>query len=76
MFFYFGKVATNLFGPLGVVILLLIAALLLYRRPRLGRSILAAAILILWAFSTHIVSQALLRGLETQVPGYSLERRP
>lgn len=76
MFFYFGKVATYVFGPLGMVIILLIAALFLYRRVRLGRAILAAGILILWAFSTHIVSQSLLRGLESQVPGYSLENAP
>ena len=76
MFFYFGKVATYMFGPLGVVIILLIAALFLYRRARLGRTILAVAILILWAFSTHIVSQSLLGGLERQVPGYSLENAP
>lgn len=76
MFFYFGKVATFMFGPLGIVIILLFAALLLYRRPRLSRSLLAAGILILWALSTRVVSQSLLRGLETQVPGYSLENAP
>jgi uncharacterized SAM-binding protein YcdF (DUF218 family) len=76
MLFYFGKVATNVFGPLGMVIMLLIAALFLYRRPRLGRAILAAGIVALWALSAPIVSQSLLRGLENQVPGYSLENAP
>src|SRR5712691_5963502 len=76
MFFYFGKVATYVFGPLGAVIILLIAALFLYRRPRLGRAILATGLVILWAMSTQIVSQSLLRGLENQVPGYSLENAP
>lgn len=76
MFFYSGKVATYVFGPLGIVLILLLAALLLYRRPRLGRAVLAAAMLILWALSTQVVSQWLLRGLENQVPGYSLENAP
>lgn len=77
MFFYFGKVATYLFGPLGIVILLLIVVLVLYRRPRtIGRVLLGAAILILWALSTQVVSQSLLRGLENQVAGYSLESAP
>lgn len=76
MFFYFGKLAVLIFGPLGTVLILLLAALLLYRRPRLGRVILACGIVILWALSTDVVSQSLLRGLEYRVPGYTLENAP
>jgi uncharacterized SAM-binding protein YcdF (DUF218 family) len=76
MFFYAGKVATYVFGPLGLVVILLICALVLYRRPRLCRTILAFSIVVLWAFSAPIVSQSLLRGLENQVPGYTLENAP
>jgi uncharacterized SAM-binding protein YcdF (DUF218 family) len=76
MIFYFGKIAVLMFGPLGIVILLLLIALIFFRRPLVGRIVLAAAIVILWAFSTHAVSQWLLRGLENQVPGYTVENAP
>lgn len=77
MIFYFGKIAVLMFGPLGIVLLLLLIALLFFRRrPLAGRATLAAAIVILWAFSTHAVSQWLLRGLENQVPGYTVETAP
>lgn len=76
MFFYLGKVAIFVFGPLGIAILLLIAALIFYRRAIWSRVMLALAILILWALSTHVLSQSLLRGLESQIPGYSIENAP
>lgn len=76
MFFYFGKIAVLLFGPLGIAIILLLAALVLYRGSRWGRLILAGGILILWLFSTQLVSQAMLRGLEGQERVYSPDSAP
>jgi len=76
MIFYFGKLATRIFGPLGLVLLLMTIALWLYRGRALGRWALALGILILWPLSTPFVSQSLLRGLENQVPGYTVENAP
>src|SRR5258708_24414295 len=76
MFFYIGKLAGNLFGPLGLAIILFIAALFLFRKARLARIVAIGGIAILWLFSTRLVSQALLRGLESWIPGYTAESAP
>src|SRR5258708_5618872 len=76
MFFYIGKLAGNLFGPLGLAIILFITALFLFRKARLARIVAIGGIAILWLFSTRLVSQALLRGLESWIPGYTAESAP
>ena len=76
MFFYFGKIAVLMVGPLGLGIILLVIALVLYRGSKLGRIVLACGIGILWLFSTQVVSQAMLRGLEHHERVYSLENAP
>jgi uncharacterized SAM-binding protein YcdF (DUF218 family) len=76
MFFYLGKLAGNLFGPLGLAIILVITALCLFRKARLARILAISGVAILWLFSTRLVSQALLRGLESQIPGYTVEGAP
>ncbi len=76
MIFYAGKIAALLFGPLGIAIILLFIALFATRRLQLGRAAVAAAIVLLWAFSTRLVSQALLHVLESKVPGYTVENAP
>lgn len=76
MFFYFGKIAGLVFGPVGIIAIFMIAALIFYRRPRLGRGLLIAAILLLWAMSTDLLSDPLLRGLEYKVRSVTLENAP
>lgn len=76
MFFYLGKLAGYLFGPLGLAIILFIVALFLFRRTRVARILAIGGVAILWIFSTRIVSQALLGGLESQIPGYTVETAP
>ncbi len=76
MIFYAGKIAALLFAPLGIAIILLFIALFATRKPRLGRAAVAAAIVVLWAFSTRLVSQALLHGLESKIPGFTVASAP
>jgi uncharacterized SAM-binding protein YcdF (DUF218 family) len=76
MIFYFGKLAALVFGPLGLTLILLLIALWFYRGRAIGRWTLAFAFLILWSLSTRFISQSLLRGLENQIPGYTVETAP
>ena len=76
MLFYLGKLSGYFAGPLGLSIALVIVAIFLWRKTRLARWLLIAAVAILWIFSTRLVSQALLYGLETQIPGYTVENAP
>src|SRR5258708_33956026 len=76
MFFYMGKLAGSLFGPLGLATILFITALFLFRKARLARILAIGGIAILWLFSTRLVSQALLRGLEPGIPGQTAEPAP
>jgi uncharacterized SAM-binding protein YcdF (DUF218 family) len=64
------------FGPLGLATILFIVALFLFRRARVARILAIGGVAILWIFSTRIVSQALLVGLESQIPGYTVENAP
>src|SRR5204863_4750228 len=76
MFFYLGKLAGYFFGPLGLAIILFIVALFLLRRGRIARILVIVGVMILWIFSTRVVSQALLHGLESRIPGYTVETAP
>jgi uncharacterized SAM-binding protein YcdF (DUF218 family) len=76
MIFYFGKIAGNLFGPLGLAIILIVTALFLIRKARVARILAIAGVAILWLFSTRLVSQALLGGLESRIPGFTVETAP
>jgi uncharacterized SAM-binding protein YcdF (DUF218 family) len=76
MFFYLGKLAGYFFGPLGLATILFIVALFLFRRARAVRILVTSGVAILWIFSTRIVSQALLGGLESRIPGYTVENAP
>ena len=76
MIFYLGKIAALLFAPLGIVLILLFVVFALYRGRWWGRVILAAAILLLWGLSTQIISQILMRRLESQVPASPIENTP
>src|SRR5581483_106464 len=76
MFFYFGKIADLIFGPVGIVLILMLAALIFYRRPRLGRILLACGIVGLWGLSASLTSDPLIRGLEYKLPGVTIENAP
>src|SRR5512139_2907908 len=64
MFVYLSKLLPILVYPLGLGCLLLLAGLLLYRRPRLQRAALILALLVLWAGGNRFVALALTRSLE------------
>jgi uncharacterized SAM-binding protein YcdF (DUF218 family) len=64
MFVYLSKLLPILAYPLGLGCLLLLAGLLLYRRPRLQRAALVLALLVLWAGGNRFVALALTRSLE------------
>ena len=76
MIFYAGKIAMYLMAPLAIALVLLLAAVVLWRRRWLGRAVLLAGIAVLWVFSTRIVSESLIHGLETEVQGSTLENAP
>lgn len=76
MIFYFGKLAGNLFGPLGLAIILVVTALFLIRKARVARILAIAGVAILWLCSTRLVSQALLGGLENRIPGFTVDTAP
>lgn len=58
------SIAAALIPPGSLLLLAAIGALLSLRRPRAGRSLLALALVALYALSTQFVSGALLRALE------------
>ena len=58
------SIASALIPPGSLLLLAAVGALLSLRRPRAGRSLLALALIALYALSTPFVSNALLRSLE------------
>lgn len=76
MFFYFGKIAGLIFGPAGLVMILLIAAFIFYRRSILGRTLLACGMVLLWVLGAGMPSDPLIRGLEYKIPGVTVENAP
>ena len=58
------SLASALIPPGSLLLLAAIGALLALRRPRTGRSLVALALVALYALSTHFVSDALLKSLE------------
>lgn len=68
MFIYLSKILPPLFYPLGLVCLMLLAALLSKNKPRLQRLLVAGALFLLWFSSTRLPSTLLVRWLETRHP--------
>jgi uncharacterized SAM-binding protein YcdF (DUF218 family) len=67
VFIFLSKFLPLLIYPLGLAILLLVLSLFLTgKRPRLGRGLVIAAVVVLWLGSNHWISMALSRGLEWQ----------
>ncbi|UFP94201.1 YdcF family protein [Gloeobacter morelensis] len=78
MFIYLGKVLPLLFYPLGLSVVLTIAAALAFRfgRAKLAIWLCGAIVLLLGTFSAPIVADALLWSLESQHPEVPVEKSP
>lgn len=66
MFVFLSKVLPNFIYPVGLVFLLILAALLAARRIKIQRILLAAAGLLLWLAGSGWAADALVRSLEWQ----------
>lgn len=67
MFLFFSKLLPIFIYPLGLISLLLIVALIMiWRRPKWAAGLIAGALIILFFFSNYWVSSALIRSLEWQ----------
>ncbi|MCS7246635.1 MAG: YdcF family protein [Anaerolineales bacterium] len=66
MFVFLSKVLPPLIYPLGMSTVLLLCASLLYRFPRLSRSMVWTAFLLLWLGGNRLVAYHLARALEWQ----------
>lgn len=64
MFIFLSKLLPLLVYPAGLTCMLLLAALLLRRRPRVAWTLAALALVILWLSSTRLVAFPLVRSLE------------
>ena len=68
-----GKLFAPLANPLALALLLLLAALVVWRRRRLGVWLAAGAVTLLLAGSVKIVERALVRSLEDQYRDVGLD---
>ena len=66
MFIFFSKFLPVLIYPLGITIVLVIAALFLGRWPRGQRVVLVTAVILLWLSSTRMTAYTITRSLEQQ----------
>ena len=64
MFIFFSKILPVFIYPIGLTLLLVVAALFLQRHPQAQRWLLIVALLLLWLGSTRTVSLSLIRPLE------------
>lgn len=76
MLFYASKVLPLFVYPLGLSLILVAIAVMMPRRPGTRRLLCIAAFLILAAFSSDFVSQALVHSLESQTPVRTVEDLP
>jgi uncharacterized SAM-binding protein YcdF (DUF218 family) len=77
LFLYLSKLLPLLIYPLGLACLLLLALLVLRRRPRWVLGLGVAALLLLWLGGNRLVSMALVRSLEWQyLPPAELPQAP
>lgn len=68
IFLFLSKILVHLIYPLPIACLLLGAWWAGSRRPRLGRGLLVAGLVLLWLLSTAPVADLLLLPLETHYP--------
>ncbi|HZX32567.1 MAG TPA: YdcF family protein [Rhodocyclaceae bacterium] len=66
-------VATFLLPPMNGLVPAFIGLLLVWRRPRLGKTLIVLGLLMLAAFSTAIVADGLLEPLESRYPALAQE---
>lgn len=66
MFVFLSKFVPLFLYPVGIISLLLVTALVLHRRPRWMKPLVAAALILLLLSSNRIVSTSLVRSLEWQ----------
>jgi uncharacterized SAM-binding protein YcdF (DUF218 family) len=77
MFLYLSKLLPALVFPPGLTILLLLAAAILRkRRPRLATAVVMVAIVSLYALSIELVAGALQRNLESSYPAVDISTLP
>ena len=76
MLFNLAKIVSNFTYPSGIVVVLLLVTLALFRRPRLARILLIVSVALLWVFSTRMFSEWTLRGLEDRIPSYTVDAAP
>lgn len=62
--------------PLGLAIILLLAAMLLGRFKRARSAILAVAVYVLWICSTPLLADRLMSGLESEFPPLPITELP
>lgn len=66
MFVILSKFLPLIFYPLGIAIILLILALVFYKKQKINSFLIAGSIFILWLSSTSFVANSLARSLEWQ----------
>ena len=65
MFFILSKLLTPFTAPFTYILLCMVAALLFYRKPKIGRTCLILALILLFVFGTPFVPDWLVDHLET-----------
>ena len=70
------KLLAPLFDPLALAIMLAVCALLTWKHRRLATRLLVVAVVLLLAFSSKLVSGALVRSLEDQYQDSGLDVPP
>lgn len=74
MFIFLSKLLPNFVYPLGLVCILIILALILFRKPAWQRLVLVLALVVIWLGSTRWIALGMVRSLEwrylpmTQMP--------
>jgi uncharacterized SAM-binding protein YcdF (DUF218 family) len=66
MFFVISKILAHLVYPLAQILLLSILALCFYRKPRIAKTCIALAVLLILILGTYPVPQMMMRFLETR----------
>jgi len=66
MFFYISKILVPFIHPVTYLFLLLLIALCFYRKPRVGKTCIIIALLLLLVFGTYPVPDMMVRYLETK----------
>ena len=74
MYNYASKILSSFLDPLSIAVLLLVVAVLCWRRRGRSLTLVLICLVILVTFSSRLVSERLLRSLEDQNPDLAVER--